>query len=141
MCSTPDRCFITREAKSWELVQLKIDITTIWLKSVADYWKWTKLIRKSDLNFVHPQIRDYSNIEWKSSNNTYLNIIEIFTKLFKKIEHHRIANFYKNIDFGKITILSQKVEFLSQSKIRKNKSPTSAFHSYEVWGANYSNSC
>ena len=34
------------------------------------------------------------------------------------IEHHQIANFDKNIDFWKIAILSQKVEFLCQSKIR-----------------------
>ena len=31
------------------------------------------------------------------------------------------------------------MEFLSQSKIRKNKSPAPAFHSYELH-ANYSNS-
>ena len=40
--------------------------------------------------------------------------------------------FDNNIDFGKIAILSQKLEFLSQSKIRKNKSPGLAFHSYEL---------
>ena len=64
-------------------------------------------------------VRLDSNIEWKSLNNTYLNIIEISTKLLKKIEHHQIANFDKNFDLGKIAILRQKVEFLSQSKIRK----------------------
>ena len=28
------------------------------------------------------------NMESKSSNNTYLNIIKIFNKLFKKNKHH-----------------------------------------------------
>ena len=36
------------------------------------------------------------------------------------------------MDFGKIAILSQKLEFLSQSKIWKNKSPAPALHSYEL---------
>ena len=39
-----------------------------------------------------------SNIESKSSNITYLNIIKIFNKLLKKIKHHRIAKFGSNID-------------------------------------------
>ena len=50
-------------------------------------------------------LRQDSYIVWKSSNNTYLNIIKMFTKLLKKIEHHQIANFDKNIDFCNILIL------------------------------------
>ena len=37
------------------------------------------------------------------------------------------------MDFGKIANLGQKLEFLSQSKIRKNKSLALAFHSYELF--------
>ena len=65
-----------------------------------------------------------SNIEWKSANNTYLNIIEIFNKLFKKIKHHRIAKFDNNIDLRKIASFRQKSEFSSHQKVRQNKSPT-----------------
>ena len=64
-----------------------------------------------------------SNIESKSSNNTYLNIIEIFNKLSKKIKHYRIAKFDNNIELRKIAILRQKSEFLSHQKVRQNKSP------------------
>ena len=48
-------------------------------------------------------------MESKSSNNTYLNIIEIFKKKFKK-KHHRIAKFDNNIDLTKIANLRQKLK-------------------------------
>ena len=47
-----------------------------------------------------------SNIKSKSLNNTYLNIIEICTRLFKN-KHHRIAKFGSNVDFEKRVILSE----------------------------------
>ena len=47
----------------------------------------------------------------------------------KIIEHQRLENSHFKLKF----------EFLSQSKIRKNKSPALAFHSYELQ-ANYSHS-
>ena len=47
-----------------------------------------------------------SNIESKSTNNTYLNFIKIFYKLFKKNKHHGTAKFGCNFDFGKRFILS-----------------------------------
>ena len=47
-------------------------------------------------------MRLVSNIESKSLNYTYLNIIEMFNKLDKKIEHHRNPKFDRNIDLKKI---------------------------------------
>ena len=47
-----------------------------------------------------------SNIESKSRNNTYLNFIKIFNKLFKKNEHHQNAKFGSNIDGENRIILS-----------------------------------
>ena len=46
-----------------------------------------------------------SNIESKSSNITFFNIIEIFNKL-KIFENHRIQNFSDNIDLRKQVFLS-----------------------------------
>ena len=44
--------------------------------------------------------------------------------------------FSSNIDFEKRVILHQKFEFLSHLKLRQNKSPAPAFHSYQQ-SANY----
>ena len=46
-----------------------------------------------------------SNIESKSTNNTYLNIIK-YSINYLKNKHHRIAKFGNNIDFEKRVILS-----------------------------------
>ena len=43
------------------------------------------LVKKINKFLTKNKERLDSNIESKSSNNTYLNIIEIFKKLFKKI--------------------------------------------------------
>ena len=46
-----------------------------------------------------------------------------------KIKYLQNQKFDNNIDLGQIATKSQKLEFLSQPKIRKNKSPAPAFHS------------
>ena len=52
-----------------------------------------------------------SNIEIESSNNTYLNIINLlFLIFFFQFEDHRISKFSNNIDF-------KKLDFLSEEKI------------------------
>ena len=47
-----------------------------------------------------------SNIKLKSSNYTYLKIIEIFNKLFKKMNIIKMQKFGSNIDSEKRVILS-----------------------------------
>ena len=63
----------------------------------------TKLYKtfKKILNFL----RLDSYIEWKSSNNTYLNIIEIF---FFQLEDYQIGKFSNNIDLRKQDFLSEE---------------------------------
>ena len=52
-----------------------------------------------------------SNIESKSSNNTYLNIIKLFFLIFFfQFEDHLIRKFSNDIDF-------RKLDFLSEEKI------------------------
>ena len=50
----------------------------------------------TEIGQIHAQnpvtMRLDSNIESKSSNNTYLNIIEIFNKLFKKLNIIELRN-------------------------------------------------
>ena len=53
-------------------------------------------------NYLLNNMRLDSNIEHKSSNNDYLNIIKfIFILLFFQFEDHRIGKFSNNIDFRK----------------------------------------
>ena len=49
-----------------------------------------------------------------------------------KFKYRRNRKFDNNIDLGLVAILSQKFEFLSQSKMKINKSPAN-------YTANYSN--
>ena len=53
-----------------------------------------------------------SNIESKSLNNTFLNIIELLfiISYFFQFEDHQIGNLSNNIDF-------RKLDFLSEEKI------------------------
>ena len=51
--------------------------------------------------FTHPAWRLNSNIESKSSNSTYLNIIKISNKLFKKMNMLKNRKFSSNIDCEK----------------------------------------
>ena len=53
-------------------------------------------------------MRVESNIELKSLNNTYLNIIELFflIYIFFQFKDHRIRKFSNNIDFRKQDFLS-----------------------------------
>ena len=53
-------------------------------------------------NYLLNNMRLDSNIEHKSSNNDYLNIIKfIFLLFFFQFEDHRIEKFSNNIDFRK----------------------------------------
>ena len=47
---------------------------------------------ETNCGFHHFLMRLDSNIESKSSNNTYLNIIEIFNKLFEKLNIIELQN-------------------------------------------------
>ena len=53
------------------------------------YFPWK---RKQNLIFKRLKMSLDSNIESKSSNNTYLNIVKIFNKLFKKMNIIKMQN-------------------------------------------------
>ena len=57
-------------------------------------------------------MRSLSNIEWKTSNNTYLNIIKLLNVFFYffQFEDHWVIKFSNNVDF-------RKLDFLSEEKI------------------------
>ena len=63
-------------------------------------------------NFKHFLSLD-SNIEWKTSKNTFINIIEIFHNNNKIFERHRIWKFRNNANL-------RKQDFLSEEKIRNS---------------------
>ena len=54
--------------------------------------------------FVSKYLRFCSNIEWTSSNNTYLNIIEILNKLFKKLNIIESRNLIRTSTLGKVLL-------------------------------------
>ena len=80
------------------------------------------------LAFCKKRTRLDSNIESKSSNNTYLNIIEIFNKLFKKL------NFIKSWNLV-VTSTRKKGHIKFRGKIMSmtGKRKAVEFNSYLDW--------
>ena len=67
-----------------------------------------------------------SNIEIESSNNTYLNIINLlFLIFFFQFENHRFGKFSNNIDFRKLDFLSE--EKISERPTSKQRRHTELF--------------
>ena len=72
-------------------------VHSIFIENASSLWRPLKILR-------YDKSRLDSNIESKSSNNTYLNII----KFFFQFEDHRIRKFSNNIDFRKLGFLSEE---------------------------------
>ena len=76
-----------------------------------------------------------SYIEWKSSNNTYLNIIEIF---FFQLEDYQIGKFSNNIDLRKQDFLSEENSLLRNKNIHGRQTGWSGYLNHSLpnsWGS------